>query len=81
MQATIELTMPVMLAWLELHLREDQQRSSKPDSQHSEVREFFKWLQMQTAAGKIIFRVKAAPDHENGQTDPAPHSEHTVTQV
>ncbi len=73
--------MPVMLAWLELHLREDQQRSSTPDSQHSEVREFFKWLQMQTAAGKIIFRVKAAPDHEKGQTNPAPHSEHTVTQV
>ena len=73
--------MPVMLAWLELHLRGDQQKSSKPDSQHLELKEFFKWLQMQTAAGKITFRVKAAPDHEKEQIYPAPRSKHAVTQV
>ena len=73
--------MPVMLAWLELHVRGDQQKGSKPDSQHVELKEFFKWLQMQTAAGKITFRVKASPDHDKEQLDPAPHSELAVTQV
>ena len=68
-----------MLAWLELHLRGGLQKSSQPDSQHPELGEFFKWLQMQTAAGNITFRVKAAPDHGREPTDPAPHSQLTVT--